>query len=71
MYSADFEEIEKFQHQGDWKEATKIMVEATKRLEQGGADFVIICANTMHKMADEIQQNIRIPLLHRHCCGKN
>jgi aspartate racemase len=64
MYSVDFDEIEKFQHQGKWQEATEIMINAAKSLELGGADFVIICTNTMHKMADEVQQNIRIPLLH-------
>lgn len=64
MYSVDFEEIEKLQHQGKWEEATKIMIDVAKRLEQGGADFVVICTNTMHKMAEEMQQNIQIPLLH-------
>ena len=64
MYSVDFEEIEKLQHQGNWKEATKLMIDAAKRLEKGGADFVVICTNTMHKMADDVQNNIKIPLLH-------
>jgi aspartate racemase len=40
------------------------MIDAAQRLERGGADFVIICTNTMHKMADEVQNNIKIPLLH-------
>ena len=64
MYSVDFDEIEKLQHQGNWKEATKLMIDAAKRLEKGGADFVVICTNTMHKMADDVQSNIKIPLLH-------
>jgi len=64
MYSFDFEEIEKLQHQGDWDKLTELMIEAAKDLEKGGADFVIICTNTMHKMADEVQKNIQIPLLH-------
>ena len=64
MYSVDFDEIEKLQHQGNWKEATKLMIDAAKRLEKGGADFVVICTNTMHKMADDVQNNIKIPLLH-------
>lgn len=64
MYSVDFHEIEKLQHQGNWKEATKMMIEAAKNLENGGADFVIICTNTMHKMADDVQGNIKIPLIH-------
>lgn len=64
MYSVDFDEIEKLQHQGNWKEATNMMIDAAKRLESGGADFVVICTNTMHKMADDVQSNIKIPLLH-------
>jgi aspartate racemase len=64
LYSVDFEEIEKLQHAGQWKEATKFMIDAAKRVERGGADFVLICTNTMHKMADEVQSHIDIPLLH-------
>ncbi|UCE08061.1 MAG: aspartate/glutamate racemase family protein, partial [bacterium] len=64
MYSVDFAEIEKLQHQGKWNDATDLMIEAAKHVENGGADFLIICTNTMHKMADEVQQKIRIPLLH-------
>jgi len=64
MYSVDFEAIEKLQHQGKWDDATKLMIDAAQRVEKAGADFVIICTNTMHKMADEIQKSIKIPLLH-------
>lgn len=64
MYSVDFEEIERVQHQEKWDEATQLMIDAAQRLEKGGADFVLICSNTMHKMADEVQRNIEIPLLH-------
>ena len=64
MYSVDFEEVEELQHEGKWDEATELMIDAAQRVEQGGADFVIICTNTMHKMAEEVQKNIRIPLLH-------
>lgn len=64
MYSVDFDEIEKLQHQGNWNEATKLMIDAAQRLEKGGADFVVICTNTMHKMADDVQNSIKIPLLH-------
>ena len=64
MYSVDFDEIEKLQHQGNWSEATKLMIDAAQRLEKGGADFVVICTNTMHKMADDVQKSINIPLLH-------
>lgn len=64
MYSVDFDEIEKLQHQGNWQEASKLMIDAAQRLEKGGAYFVVICTNTMHKMADDVQNNIKIPLLH-------
>jgi len=64
MFSVDFDEIEKLQHLGNWSEATKIMVDAAKRIERGGAAFVVICTNTMHMMAGEVQSSIKIPLLH-------
>ena len=64
MYSVDFAEIEALQHAGRWDEATQTMIEAAQRVEAGGADFVIICTNTMHKMADEVEAAINIPLLH-------
>jgi aspartate racemase len=64
MYSVDFAEIEALQHQGKWGEATRLMIEAARHVEDGGADFVIICTNTMHRMADEVQEHIHIPLLH-------
>jgi aspartate racemase len=64
MYSVDFAEIETLQQQGKWDQATDLMIDAAQRVERGGADFVIICTNTMHKMADEVQNHIQIPLLH-------
>jgi aspartate racemase len=64
MYSVDFAEIEALQHQGRWDKATEMMIDAARRVERGGADFVIICTNTMHRMADQVQAQIRIPLLH-------
>ena len=64
MYSVDFDEIEKLQHKGDWDKATELMVEAACRLKNGGADFIIICTNTMHKMADEVERGAALPLLH-------
>ena len=64
MFSFDFDQIESLQHQGRWDEATRLMIDAAKRLERGGADFVVICTNTMHKMADQVQAAIHIPLLH-------
>jgi aspartate racemase len=64
MYSVDFAEIEKLQHMGDWDALTQAMIDAAKRLERGGADFLAICTNTMHRMAPEVAAAISIPLLH-------
>lgn len=64
LYSVDFAEIEELQRQAKWKKATNVMVDAAKRLEQGGADFVLICTNTMHKMANDVNKAISIPLIH-------
>jgi aspartate racemase len=64
MWSVDFGEIEHLQHRGDWDELTRRMIDAAVRLERGGADFVVLCTNTMHRMADDIAAAIRIPLLH-------
>lgn len=64
MYSVDFAEIEALQHQGEWDRAAEKMIEAAHHVENGGADFLLICANTMHRMADDVQRHISIPLLH-------
>jgi len=64
MWSFDFGEIEALQHAGRWDDATALLVDAARRLERGGADFALICTNTMHRMADQVQAAIGIPLLH-------
>ncbi|MEO8896629.1 MAG: aspartate/glutamate racemase family protein [Rhizomicrobium sp.] len=64
MWSFDFGEIEALQHAGRWDDATALMIDAAQRLERGGADFFLICTNTMHRMADQVQAAVRIPLLH-------
>lgn len=64
MWSFDFAEIEALQHAGRWDAATALMIDAARRLERGGADFVVICTNTMHRMADQVQAAIGLPLLH-------
>jgi aspartate racemase len=64
MYSVDFAEVEVRQHQGRWDELTGLMIDAAQRVERAGADVLVICANTMHKMAGDIGRNIRIPILH-------
>jgi aspartate racemase len=64
MYSVDFAEVEILQHQGKWAEAAEMLIGAAKNLQNGGADFIVLCTNTMHKVAEEIQANISIPFLH-------
>ncbi|WP_019120417.1 aspartate/glutamate racemase family protein [Brevibacillus massiliensis] len=64
LYSVDFHEIKNLQHEGKWEQATELMIDAAKRLERGGADFVVICTNTMHKMDSQVEAAITIPLLH-------
>ncbi|MBK9927630.1 MAG: aspartate/glutamate racemase family protein [Anaerolineales bacterium] len=64
MYSVDFAEVEILQRQGRWAEASQMLVGAAKNLENGGADFIVLCTNTMHKVAEDIQANVKIPFLH-------
>jgi len=64
MYSVDFEPIEKLQHAGDWEGTARILSEAAQSIQAAGADFLLICTNTMHKVALEIEAAIQIPLLH-------
>ena len=64
LYSVDFSEIEKCQAEGDWGKSADILSEAAQNLEKAGADFIIICTNTMHKVAPEIQSKINIPIIH-------
>jgi len=64
MYSVDFEEIELLQHKGKWDELTSLMIEIAQRLEKAGADFIVICTNTMHKVAEDVEKSVEIPLLH-------
>ena len=64
MYSVDFAEIEILQHEGRWPEAAQVLIGAAKGLERGGADFIVLCTGTMHKVADDIQAHIQIPMLH-------
>ncbi|MCY3410840.1 MAG: aspartate/glutamate racemase family protein [Candidatus Heimdallarchaeota archaeon] len=64
MYSVDFEEIERLQERGDWNRMTEILIGASKALERAGAECLVICTNTMHKMAGEMEKELSIPLLH-------
>lgn len=64
LYSVDFEEIERFQAADEWDEAGKRLGDAAYSLEKAGADFIIICTNTMHKVVKDIEERIHIPVLH-------
>lgn len=64
IYSVDFGEIALLQHNGDWEKLGEIMCNAALKLEQAGADFLILCTNTMHKLADKIEEKVKIPLIH-------
>jgi aspartate racemase len=64
MYSVDFHEIETLQAAGEWQKAGEILAQAAISLENGGADFIVLCTNTMHKVAQQITDAVNIPLLH-------
>ncbi len=64
LVSVDFAEIETLQHKGEWDKTAEILVDAARSLEAAGADFFLICTNTMHKVADIVQAAVSIPLLH-------
>jgi len=64
LYSVDFAPLERLQHAGDWKGASDVLVDAARRVEAAGADFIVLCTNTMHKLADDISGAASIPMLH-------
>lgn len=64
LYSVDFEEIERLQSKSKWEEAGKLLGDVAYSLEKGGADFIVICTNTMHKVISDIEKKINIPILH-------
>ena len=64
LYSVDFAVIEHYQAVGDWEKSGQLLADIAQRLEQAGADFIVICTNTMHKVAPQIQEKITIPVLH-------
>jgi aspartate racemase len=64
MYSVDFDEIEKLQRNGMWAESGNLLAEAAKSIEAAGADFLLLCTNTMHKVSSDIVSKISIPFLH-------
>ena len=64
LYSVDFHDIERLQHAGDWDAAGDLLAQAARSLQAAGADFLVLCTNTMHKVATHIEQAVAIPLLH-------
>ena len=64
LYSVDFAEIERLQHRGDWAAAGALLADAARALERAGADFIVLCTNTMHKVAPAVEAAVKIPLLH-------
>tara|TARA_B110000503_G_scaffold58181_1_gene93026 strand:+ start:2899 stop:3597 length:699 start_codon:yes stop_codon:yes gene_type:complete len=64
LYSVDFHEIERLQHAGKWAQTADILAKAAQAVEAGGADLFLICTNTMHKVAAEVEATVKIPLLH-------
>lgn len=64
LYSVDFAEIEECQSKGEWEESARILTEAAGSLERAGADFVVICTNTMHKVVPQMQEKLTLPILH-------
>ncbi|MFO7692127.1 MAG: aspartate/glutamate racemase family protein [Vicinamibacterales bacterium] len=64
LYSVDFDEIEKLQHAGKWDESGEILADAARAVRRAGADFIVLCTNTMHKVAPQIEAAVDVPLLH-------
>ncbi len=64
LFSVDFADIERLQHQGNWQAASQILVEAAQQLQMAGASMVLLCTNTMHKIAEDIEARISVPFLH-------
>lgn len=64
MFSVDFAEMEEMQHKGQWDEAALVLVDAARRLEKGGAELLVLCTNTMHRLAPQIIASVQIPFLH-------
>jgi aspartate racemase len=64
LYSVDFDEIERAQHENRWDDAAVVLADAAKALERAGAEILVMCANTMHKVADKIEEGIQLKLLH-------
>jgi len=64
LYSVEFQEFAELQHKGDWAALSKIVVQAARTVEAAGADFLVICSNSVHRQAEDVERNVSIPLLH-------
>ena len=64
LYNLDFDEIQRAQHEGRWDDITRVIVDAGDAVKRAGADFLVICTNTMHKVADDVEEKVGLPLLH-------
>ena len=64
LYNLDFDEIQRAQHEGRWDDTAGILVDAGNAVKRAGADFLVICTNTMHKVADDVEETVGLPLLH-------
>jgi len=64
LYNLDFDEIQRAQHEGRWDDIASILVDAGNAVKRAGADFLVICTNTMHKVADDVEEKVGLPLLH-------
>ena len=64
LYSVDFHEIEQLQRDGDWDTAGELLADAARRVQAAGADLLVLCTNTMHKVAPQMEAAVSIPLLH-------
>ena len=64
LYSVDFAEIEELQRKGEWEKSGELLADVAQRLEQAGVDMILIGTNTMHKVAQQVRESIRVPLVH-------
>lgn len=64
LYNLDFDEIERAQHEGRWDDTAGILVDAGNAVKRAGADFLVICTNTMHRVADQVEERVGLPVLH-------
>jgi aspartate racemase len=64
LYSLDFDEIQRAQHEDRWDDMTRVLVDAGNALKRAGADFLVICTNTMHKVTDDVEEKVGLPVLH-------